>query len=244
MTALSLNYSIYRCMLESSEIVVELMLDNGLHHFLRRDVKWIRTHPPVVETSDPLRMIECNDLQQASCNQGDVHKRFNRIHRPGDQPLGSLIHALQLLQVQRFAFGFTPDRGPEVIAKSSHDMLEHLEGNLDFEPARVQFDNFLRGHRQIGADQNERVHAVFYQHEPQLLFDRLPNEVQTKNIEGLHLAINAYLQGQKVLCTGRKKLPELQSLTVLRSAAATAVSFGLFLIGDNVILGAGCVGHF
>jgi hypothetical protein len=109
------DYTIYRSVPEKAKMMIELVLDKRLDHFLGGHLRGIGSHPPAVPFSYLLGMLDGQDLEHPGCDQGDVHEQLDSRHRIGDQMFAFLGQALEVFDGQRLAFELQPGRGPEVV---------------------------------------------------------------------------------------------------------------------------------
>ncbi len=173
-------------MLEFAEIMVELMLNDPFHHFLRWHLGRVGSHPPAMAQPNFLCVLDGQHLQHAGCDHGEIDKGLDCVHRIGQHALSFFRHSLQLFEGEGLVLGDLPSLRPEMIAKSAHDVLEHFERDLNLEASAIEADHFFGRHGQIRTDQNEHLCAVLDEHKPQ---EVVPHEIQTENRKRLCLAI-------------------------------------------------------
>ena len=209
-------------MLEFAEMMVELILNDCLHHFFRWHLGRIGPHPPTVAPLDIFGVLDGQQLQQAGRYYGEIDKGLDRVHGIGEQALGCFRHILQLLKAERLTLWDLPCFCPEVVAEPADDVLDHFESDLNLEPLGIEADNLRGCHGEIRTDQNERPFAVLDEHETQSIPKGLPQEIQTGHRKRLRFVIDVYRHVHKVICPDGSVLPLAPGLPPVLTIMALA----------------------
>jgi hypothetical protein len=117
-----------------------LLLDDGLDNFLRGYSRTNGSYPAHVPTPYRFVKVQGQHLKGACGDTAEVHESLNGIGNVSDQVLAVFIDYTGQITLRGFS-DTGPGMGPAPIEKGAHQVFEHLEADLDFEPVAVGKDH-------------------------------------------------------------------------------------------------------
>ena len=126
--------------------MIELVADNQPYRFLAGDGRADRPQPTAILAPNRVVKLDRQQLKDTGRNATEVNESFDSVYGLRDQHPGICPQTTGQIALSTGS-DFRPGVGPKPVGKSSDQMFQHFESDLDLESISICLNDILRRQR-------------------------------------------------------------------------------------------------